>query len=184
MDPRDVPVSRVMSTRVATVDESATLADAMARFDELGVSGAPVVDETGECVGVLSAADVVHQGAELATEKAPDSSAWFKFDPMSERFFRLTSQPVDVADRTPVRRLVSRRVLSVGPQTSLEAAAKLMAREGVHRLLVLEGKSLRGIVSSMDVVRFVAGFDRAEEPRRPARKKKSAKSKASASRHQ
>src|SRR5581483_11489869 len=113
MDPKDTPVSRVMSTHVATVEESATLADALKRFDQLGVSGAPVVDEAGGCIGVLSAADVVRHGAQLSGEKAPESSAWFKFDPMSERFFRLTSQPIDLAERTQVRPLVSRRVLSV-----------------------------------------------------------------------
>jgi predicted transcriptional regulator len=51
-------------------------------------------------------------------------------------------------------------VLAVGPDDPAEQAVKLMAFEGVHRLLVLEGDRLVGILSSMDILRELAGFPR------------------------
>jgi predicted transcriptional regulator len=53
-------------------------------------------------------------------------------------------------------------VVSIHPDDEMERAVKLMAFEGVHRLLVLDGDRLEGIVTSMDVLRELAGFPRRE----------------------
>jgi CBS domain-containing protein len=46
--------------------------------------------------------------------------------------------------------------VSVRPGTSAEAAARLMSRLGIHRLLVLDDGRLVGVLSAMDLVRAVA----------------------------
>lgn len=51
-------------------------------------------------------------------------------------------------------------VLAVAPNDPAEQAVKLMAFEGVHRLLVIEEDRLVGILSSMDILRELAGFPR------------------------
>jgi predicted transcriptional regulator len=51
-------------------------------------------------------------------------------------------------------------LLSLGPDEAVERAVQLMAFEGVHRLLVLDGERLAGIVTSMDVLRELAGVSR------------------------
>ncbi|MEO6417853.1 MAG: CBS domain-containing protein [Polyangiaceae bacterium] len=51
-------------------------------------------------------------------------------------------------------------VLSVAPDDAADQAVRLMAFEGVHRLLVIEEGHLVGIVSSMDILRELAGFPR------------------------
>ncbi len=57
-------------------------------------------------------------------------------------------------------------VLSVAPDDPTDQAVKLMAFEGVHRLLVIEEERLVGILSSMDILRELAGFPRSnrDEP--------------------
>jgi CBS domain-containing protein len=54
-------------------------------------------------------------------------------------------------------------ILAVGPDEPLERAIELMAFEGVHRLLVLEGNNLAGIITSLDVLRSLAGFPRRDQ---------------------
>ncbi len=61
-----------------------------------------------------------------------------------------------------VRDAMTPEVVSVQPDDPIERAVQLMAFEGVHRLLVLEGDRLEGIVTSMDVLRELAGFPRRE----------------------
>ena len=51
---------------------------------------------------------------------------------------------------------MSRRVAAVGPETSVRAAARLMGKLEIHRLLVLERGKLLGVVSASDIVRAVA----------------------------
>lgn len=59
-----------------------------------------------------------------------------------------------------VREVMTPEVVSVGPDDPIERAVQLMAFEGVHRLLVLDGDRLAGILTSMDVLRELAGFPR------------------------
>jgi predicted transcriptional regulator len=52
-------------------------------------------------------------------------------------------------------------VLSVRSDQPIGQAIRTMAFEGVHRLVVLDEKGLlRGIVTSMDILRELAGFER------------------------
>jgi predicted transcriptional regulator len=61
-----------------------------------------------------------------------------------------------------VRDVMTPEVVSVHADDPIERAVRLMAFEGVHRLLVLDGNRLEGIVTSMDVLRELAGFPRRE----------------------
>ena len=47
-------------------------------------------------------------------------------------------------------------LLCVAPQDPLPAVARLMRDRRIHRVLVLEGERLVGMVSSFDIVRAVA----------------------------
>jgi predicted transcriptional regulator len=61
-----------------------------------------------------------------------------------------------------VREVMTPTTVSVRPDDDLERAIQLMAFEGIHRVLVLDGQRLEGIVTSMDVLRELAGFPRRE----------------------
>jgi predicted transcriptional regulator len=63
-------------------------------------------------------------------------------------------------DARLVRDVMTPEILAVSPEDPIERAIQLMAFEGVHRLLVFEGDRLAGIVTTMDVLRELAGFPR------------------------
>jgi CBS domain-containing protein len=44
-------------------------------------------------------------------------------------------------------------VVAVRPETPARAAARLMTRLAIHRVLVLDGERLCGILTSMDLIR-------------------------------
>jgi predicted transcriptional regulator len=54
-------------------------------------------------------------------------------------------------------------VVSIGAGDSVQRAIEAMAFEGVHRLIVVEEGRLVGIVTSMDVLRELAGYSRADD---------------------
>ena len=62
---RQVPISSVMTTEVVTFAPTDQVADAMERLVAAGIDGAPVVDEDGRVVGMLSTGDLIVQDAEL-----------------------------------------------------------------------------------------------------------------------
>jgi predicted transcriptional regulator len=57
-----------------------------------------------------------------------------------------------------VRDVMTPEVFAVHPDEPIDRAIQLMAFEGVHRVLVFENDALAGIVTSMDVLRDLAGF--------------------------
>jgi CBS domain-containing protein len=45
---------------------------------------------------------------------------------------------------------------SVSPGTPIDEVARVMTTHHLHRVPVLEGQTLRGVVSALDIVRLVA----------------------------
>jgi CBS domain-containing protein len=123
------------------------------------MSGAPVVDEQGVCVGVLSANDVA--GAEekvtLARQKEAQSSLWNSqlALPASVYESRLAAirDKVAPAGNQPVERFMTSDVVSVTPDTPLRNVIRNMVDAHIHRVVVLDReRRLQGIISTMDVL--------------------------------
>jgi len=141
-----VKIRGVMSTHVVTVTPETTLKDAAARLVRYGVSGLPVVDESGSLVGVVSEADILAK--EAGTSPREGMLAWLIED---DRPLHLDALTVGEAMTSPV--------VTIGPErTAREAAARMLA-EGVNRLPVVESDTMVGIVTRADLVRAFARSD-------------------------
>ncbi|HKK07547.1 MAG TPA: CBS domain-containing protein, partial [Gemmatimonadota bacterium] len=57
----------------------------------------------------------------------------------------------------PVREIMTRATLSVRPDATLPEVARFLVRSGVHRVLVMEGPILVGLVSALDLLRPLSG---------------------------
>lgn len=127
-------VAELMVTELQTAAPDAPLTDALTVLAEEHLSALPVVDSVGHLVGVLSTTDVLQAMAEAEGRIE------------RERLFASGT----VAD------LMTSRPVCVGPQTSVKEAAQQMLYLEVHRLFVLDGERLAGVISQSDIVRGVA----------------------------
>lgn len=127
-------VAELMVTDLRTVAPDAPLVDALAMLAEEHLSALPVVDARHHLLGVVSTSDVLQAMAEA--------------DGRSERE-RLFGNAT-VAD------LMTPRPVGVMPETTVKEAAQQMLYLEVHRLFVLEGDRLVGVISQSDIVRGVA----------------------------
>jgi CBS domain-containing protein len=114
------------------------------------VSGAPVVNDAGECIGVLSATDFLTyaESDRAAANPGPYSvSAWQLVD----------SAPVPhncVAD------YMTKDVVTVAPGTLITDIARTMVDAHIHRVIVMdERRRPLGVVSSTDILAAVAQAD-------------------------
>jgi CBS domain-containing protein len=145
----------IMNPQVITIADSMDLREAAKILVEGGISGAPVVDELGHLVGVISQRDLVQYT--LATEHELTVEAPFYRQPYDEsldpsRGFQIEELPADL-----VRDVMTPHLITVTEDTPIREVAARMVRFGVHRLIVVgEERQLRGIVTSMDVLRCVA----------------------------
>ena len=169
-------LAEVMTQTVKAVRADATLKELAEFFVEESVSGAPVVSSE-KLVGVVSVTDLIEFDAEArgaptyeAVGATNDGEDW----PAGERSATFFSDPWD-ADRMPisarletagalwnsleehtVEDVMTRRLLTLPSQAGVDQAARLMVDAGVHRVLVMDGDILAGVVTTTDIVRAVA----------------------------
>jgi len=142
----------LMSRDVVVVPKSMSLRAAAHLLSEIHVSGAPIVDETERCVGVLSSTDFMHlvgYGERAAAKPACPNpgcfhSPWQVVDaddlPTDEVGTYMTADPV-----------------TVSPGTSITELAREMIDAHIHRIIVVDARYRPiGIVSSMDILAAMA----------------------------
>jgi CBS domain-containing protein len=192
-------VHDLMTTDVMTMSPDLPLRRAIELFTVQHVSGAPVA--VGDrVVGVLSTSDIlsfesltpgVTERAELELEDWERPAEWQEGEEPPAAFFseQWADAVADVLERfaSPaslegdplaehtVGEAMTRAVCSIVSSADVYAAADYMVRAGVHRLLVMDGDRLAGILSSIDIVRAVAlhrlvtaAPERLPDPRLPA----------------
>jgi CBS domain-containing protein len=117
-----------MTPNPVSLSAGATLAEAAACLTAKGISGAPVVDERGRPVGVLTQTDLF-----IHARERPDGAG------------EAAALVLDVM--TPA-------VFTVPPETPLAGLAEQLCAFNVHRLFVVDrGGVLVGVVSALDVLR-------------------------------
>ncbi|MDP2480194.1 MAG: CBS domain-containing protein [Candidatus Palauibacterales bacterium] len=162
MDLTRVTARELMSAPVVTVKPELTVADLMDVLLTEGLSGVPVVDRNQKVVGVVSSTDIVRAAVEEtrpqteppAGEDGP--AAFYRELGAAPRALALTlpaNLPRTHLGALPVRDIMTRATLSVRPEATLPEIARFFERSGVHRVLVLEGSSLVGILSALDLIR-------------------------------
>lgn len=132
----------IMTRDVISAAPDLTIREAMELLSERHVSGAPVVDR-GKVVGIFSTSDLLAFLADLS-DTTPSLS-----------FIRRKGRATPLEDVT-VDEVMTRKVHSLPPDCSVDEAADLMGKKQIHRILVMEGGALLGIVSTSDVAKAVA----------------------------
>jgi CBS domain-containing protein len=176
-------IEAIMTRDVTTLEPDMSLREAGERLASDGVSGAPVVSGT-RLMGVVSITDLVDFQASNpgVPARRDDQQEWGEYetterweedltDPPSGYFvdlwsesggdvrerFDLTEGPEwDVLAEHTVGEVMTRSVVALSPDASVQEAAELMVKRGIHRVLVLRDDELVGIVTTTDVVRAVA----------------------------
>jgi CBS domain-containing protein len=131
-----------MTSPAVTVAASASIKAAARLLRDRNVAAAPVVDEAGALVGIVSEIDL------LRGTLAPDPVA------------HLLPVPVD-GDALPelVADVMTREVLVLLPHDDLHDAARAMRASGVRSLPVVDGSTVVGVVSRADLLRVLARED-------------------------
>ena len=142
---RTLSVADAMSRHLITISCNSTLSEAADVLTEHQITGAPVVNECGRCVGVISGSDFVHSKAE-------------EIDQGRVQHVLSTRTPfgsfcIEEIRRDLVRSHMTPNVRTVGENVSLVQAARSMCNDRIHRLIVVDevGRP-SGILTSLDLV--------------------------------
>jgi len=146
--------AELMTANPVSVRADASLREALALLIDRGYSAAPVIDEAGRPVGVLSRTDVLIHDRESVEHLIPVAEYYeggpFTDDnePLGEGF------QVERVDPTRVCDVMTPAVFAVGPEASPARVVREMLRLRVHRLFVVDDVGvLVGVISALDVLR-------------------------------
>lgn len=144
---RALTVADVMARDVVEVSKNQTMEEAARLFAATGMSSAPVVDEQGRCVGMLSSADF------LKRDCPQDDNGGSSVSLQGHSLVESNGEPLRiVAASDAVSCYMGSGVQSTTSDVSLLDAGRIMCVARVHHLPVLDRERVVGIVSTMDIV--------------------------------
>lgn len=124
------PAAQYMTTPVVTIAPGALLAHAYALLAERAISNLAVI-EGDQLVGVISRSDLLRAG---------------QYRPRAGR------GPLLSLPERPVAEVMSTAVVTVATEDTLATAARRMVAHAIHRVFVLDGHALAGVIGTRDVM--------------------------------
>lgn len=141
-------VKDIMITSFVSLPPDMKFFDAVSLFVKNRISGAPVIDEQGKLLGVISEKDLFramypsYQDFYVHPERYLDS--WDDIEELAK----------EARDKT-VGELMSKRIISTKLATPVLKIGGVMIATGVHRIPVVENNKVVGMVSRGDTYRAI-----------------------------
>lgn len=155
-----VPTARdLMTDRVLAVQADWSLEELASFLTDHGISGAPVVSEYGNVIGVVSMTDLARHNSEAPSDSGEQEEPPAYF--LGEATTKAEQEAVKAVHRRPdatVRDVMMPALFTVEEDAPINEVADRMVRGHLHRLLVVRAGTKRdivGIVSSMDLLEWI-----------------------------
>jgi CBS domain-containing protein len=150
----------LMSRDLITISKHLSLQGAAHRLIQAHVSGAPVIDERGRCVGVLSATDLMRWLDEgHAPARHPLAREANFHHPWQ------IPEPEDLPDEE-VGQHMTADVVTAPSHARIGELARKMIDAHIHRVFILDGQNRpAGVVTGTDILAAVADHDERERQR-------------------
>jgi len=138
----------IMNEDVVSARDDMTIRQLIFLLKSNLITGVPVLDKAGLLVGVVSESDTafgdaVAMDSDFHTHLAADTSG--------------DLDGLDLAElgEAHVRDIMSKTAITAESDTPIASLAEIMVTHRIHRVIIVQGSALRGIVSTMDILRAV-----------------------------
>lgn len=159
---RPITASDLMNPEVLTVRDDMSVRDLAAFLIDNEITGAPVEDEHGKLVGVVSLVDV----AEIAAGEEPPATGRESANP--DYFVRDWEDTLSEEDmeglhieeeNLMVRDIMTPQIFSVEEDARVSQVARMMLDGHVHRVLVTRAAKAVGIITTSDLLGLLVEED-------------------------
>jgi CBS domain-containing protein len=140
----------LMTAGPVSINANATLREAILLLHDRNFGAAPVIDEAGRAIGVISQADLLTHDRESLANGRPTPEAYARFE-----YELATGEPLP--EDTRVCDVMTAAVFAVTPETPAANVVEQMLALNVHRLFVVtEDGVLVGVITTTDILRHLA----------------------------
>ena len=135
-------VKELMTQTVLAVKKDVSLRKLVKLLDEHSITGAPVVDDEGRLIGIVSGKDVIRAIDQLirvsiSIDEVKDIKGKYNW----------------------VEGVMTSRVISASEEDDVLDVFRMMVERKIHRIPVVRDGKPVGIISSQDACRLVAGLE-------------------------
>jgi CBS-domain-containing membrane protein len=140
--------AEVMTRKVITIDEDASIREAAMLLLDHGISGAPVKDEFGRIIGLISLRDIARFERERTGTRVEELPYGCVQGPRLPFGFHLDNE-----DEAAVRQFMTPILITVRDQAPVREVIQTLIERAVHRVLVrnVEG-DIVGLISALDIL--------------------------------
>jgi CBS domain-containing protein len=145
----------VMSHNPVSLGEDLTVHEAVVFLTERRISAAPVINEAGRPVGVISEADILRHDREHAEHLywLPQKEVDRELTLESGEHLSGNSFEVEVPDVTRVKDIMNPIIYAVRQSTPIFEVVNQLVKRRIHRLFVVDdGGSLVGVITTLDLL--------------------------------
>ena len=135
-------VKEIMTHEVLTVTKELSIRRLIKLLEQNKITGAPVVDEQGKLIGIVSSKDVIRA-----------------IDHLIRVHVSIDEQQDHKGKDNWVEGVMTTDVITVGEEDDVAEVFGTMVRRKIHRVPVVKNGKLVGIISSQDACKIVAGID-------------------------
>ncbi|ETI57735.1 CBS domain-containing protein [Marinomonas profundimaris] len=128
-------VADLMITNLVTLKENDSLAKAKELMHEKNIRNIPIVDDEGECVGMLTQREYLRHAFHLVSQFG-------------------TQLLLKKEQQTPIANAMNKDILTVSPETDLDMAAEFFIENKYGCLPVTQNGKLVGILTPVDFVKL------------------------------
>lgn len=160
MGVKELTAKAVMTSPVLTVRADMSVEEVSNLFSDKMISGAPVLNDKNQLVGVVSLSDIVRNEPRreqiISNKIASDyiMKAWEAQFGTEE----LTGYHLEESITLLVRDIMTPFIYRVKEDTPLKELADIMISGRIHRLFVTRDEEIVGIVSALDLLKAYATF--------------------------
>ena len=147
----------IMRSNVVTVNYATPLSEVERVLGDHRIGGAPVTDESGHIVGIVSLKDLVERYAENPESHPRRGHGFYHLSSNELLDDDFDSFDVPKEAEETAGDIMTAEIFSVGPHAGLREIASAMVKHKVHRVLVQEDGKYVGLISTMEILDSLSG---------------------------
>ena len=142
----------LMRTDVVTVSYASPLSEVERKLSDHRISGAPVTDESGHIIGIVSLKDLISRYAEDSDARPRRGAGFFHLstEELLDDDFDAFNVPAEAEETAGD--IMTGEIFSVPVDAGLKEIAQSMLEHKVHRVLVQDDGRYVGLVSTMEIL--------------------------------
>ncbi len=139
----------VMTRDVITVKKETTIRELAELFAQHRISSAPVVDNNGQMIGIVTETDLIEQDKNLHIPTVISLFDWVIYLESDKKF----EKELNKMTGQTVGDIFTQKVETVTPATPVSDVADIMSSRKINAIPVVEGNKVVGIVARIDLIR-------------------------------